>query len=131
MPRLKRKRHEFIPEYFPLTKIKEKIRCQQIVSTGPDSDVQKEFGLVKIVLMAEEKSVWIQTHTLSDKGVFKSAISAAMSGVDVRVMIHSRTIQSFTVQQNTIPSQPTQDGRENLCVSKRVPSCQNTMVVGK
>ncbi len=33
----------------------------QIVSTGPDSDVQKiKFGLVKMILMAK-RSVWIQT----------------------------------------------------------------------
>ena len=60
----------------------------QIVSTGPDSDVQKiKFGLVKMILMAK-KSVWIQTpYFIPDESIQEALSIAAMSGVDVRVMI--------------------------------------------
>ena len=81
------KRREFIPEYFPLTETKGE-NTMQIVSTGPDSDVQKiKFGLVKMILMAK-KSVWIQTpYFIPDESIQEALSIAAMSGVDVRVMI--------------------------------------------
>ena len=81
------RRREFIPEYFPLID-SEGENTIQIVSTGPDSDVQKiKLGLIKMILMAK-KSVWIQTpYFIPDESIQEALSIAAMSGVDVRVMI--------------------------------------------
>ena len=81
------KRREFIPEYFPMTKSEGK-HTIQIVSTGPDSDVQKiKLGFIKMISMAK-KSVWIQSpYFIPDESIQEALTIAAMSGVDVRVMI--------------------------------------------
>ena len=81
------KRREFIPEYFPLIE-SEGENTIQVVSTGPDSDVQNiKLGLIKMILMAK-KSVWLQTpYFIPDESVQEALIIAAMSGVDVRIMI--------------------------------------------
>ncbi|MCP6391090.1 phospholipase D-like domain-containing protein, partial [Klebsiella pneumoniae] len=75
------------PEYFPLIE-SEGENTIQVVSTGPDSDVQNiKLGLIKMILMAK-KSVWLQTpYFIPDESVQEALIIAAMSGVDVRIMI--------------------------------------------
>lgn len=62
----------------------------QLVSSGPDERIdQIEMGLIKVISTAK-KRVWLQTPYLVPSDSFSDAlISAAQSGVDVRIMIPS------------------------------------------
>lgn len=62
----------------------------QLVSSGPDESIdQIEMGLIKIISTAK-KRVWLQTPYLVPSDSFADAlISAAQSGIDVRIMIPS------------------------------------------
>ena len=84
------KRREFIPEYFPVVESMGQ-NTIQVVSTGPDASLQKiKLGLIKMISMAK-KSVWIQTpYFIPDESVQEALSIAALSGVDVRIMIPSK-----------------------------------------
>lgn len=62
----------------------------QLVTSGPDERIdQIEMGLIKLISTAK-KRVWIQTPYLVPSDSFSDAIvSAAKSGIDVRIMIPS------------------------------------------
>ncbi|KRM58469.1 cardiolipin synthase [Secundilactobacillus malefermentans] len=75
------------PKYFPLTKIKGETNLQ-IVSSGPDSDLQQiKMGYIRLIQTAQ-KRLWIQSpYLIPDDSVFDALRIASMAGVDVRIMI--------------------------------------------
>ncbi|GAK47481.1 cardiolipin synthase [Secundilactobacillus oryzae JCM 18671] len=83
------------PKYFPLTKIKGETNLQ-IVSSGPDSDLQQiKMGYIRLIQMAQ-KRLWIQTpYLIPDDSVFDALRIASMAGVDVRIMIPSMPDHAF------------------------------------
>ena len=62
--------------------------AMQIVASGPESAGQQiKFGYVKLISGAT-KSVWLQTpYLIPDDTVYDALMNAALSGIDVRVMI--------------------------------------------
>ncbi|WP_262314650.1 cardiolipin synthase [Lacticaseibacillus parakribbianus] len=62
--------------------------AMQIVASGPESKGQQiKYGYVKMITSAA-KSVWIQTpYLIPDDTVIDALITAALAGIDVRVMI--------------------------------------------
>ena len=60
----------------------------QIVASGPDRPTQQiKLGYTKLITSAN-KSVWIQSpYLVPDDTVIDALVSAAMSGIDVRIMI--------------------------------------------
>nr|WP_208911067.1 cardiolipin synthase [Levilactobacillus yiduensis] len=82
-------------KYFPLTKVKGATSLQ-IVSSGPDSDLQQiKMGYMRLIQTAE-KRLWIQTpYLIPDDSVLDSLRIAAMAGVDVRIMIPDKPDHAF------------------------------------
>lgn len=82
-------------KYFPLTKVKGETSLQ-IVSSGPDSDLQQiKMGYMRLIQTAE-KTLWIQTpYLIPDDSVLDSLRIAAMAGVDVRIMIPDKPDHAF------------------------------------
>lgn len=60
----------------------------QIVASGPDSNAQQiKYGYVKMIASAT-KSVWLQTpYLIPDDTAMDALITAALAGIDVRVMV--------------------------------------------
>ncbi|WP_179395425.1 cardiolipin synthase [Lacticaseibacillus absianus] len=60
----------------------------QIVSSGPETSAQQiKYGYVKMITGATQ-SVWLQTpYLIPDDTVIDALITAALAGIDVRVMI--------------------------------------------
>lgn len=60
----------------------------QIVASGPDSDAQQiKMGYVKLITGASH-SVWLQSpYLIPDDTVRDALVTAALAGIDVRVMI--------------------------------------------
>lgn len=81
--------------YFPLSKVKGNTSLQ-IVSSGPDSDLQQiKMGYMRLIQTAE-KSLWIQTpYLIPDDSVLDSLRIAAMAGIDVRIMIPDKPDHAF------------------------------------
>ncbi len=78
----------------------------QIVSSGPDSDLQQiKMGYIKLITMAK-KYCWIQSpYLIPDDSVMDALRIAAMSGVDVRIMVPSMPIiPLFIGQPSTTPT---------------------------
>lgn len=75
------------PQYFPITRVKGDTNMQ-IVSSGPDSELQQiKMGYIKLIQTAKQR-VWIQTpYLIPDDSVMDALRIAVMSGVDVRIMI--------------------------------------------
>lgn len=73
--------------YFPLTHVKGDTNMQ-IVSSGPDSDLQQiKMGYIRLIQSAK-KRVWIQSpYLIPDDSVMDAIRIAVMAGVDVRIMI--------------------------------------------
>lgn len=73
--------------YFPLTRVKGDTNMQ-IVSSGPDSDLQQiKMGYIRLIQSAK-KRVWIQSpYLIPDDSVMDAIRIAVMAGVDVRIMI--------------------------------------------
>jgi len=82
-------------KYFPLTKVKGETSLQ-IVSSGPDSDLQQiKMGYMRLIQTAE-KRLWIQTpYLIPDDSVLDSLRIAAMAGIDVRIMIPDKPDHAF------------------------------------
>lgn len=74
--------------YFPLPKKQTNEIPIQIVSSGPDTDLEQiKNGYIKLINSAK-KTIFIQTpYFIPDNSVLESLKIAALSGVDVRVMI--------------------------------------------
>ncbi|MDW5300249.1 MAG: cardiolipin synthase [Sedimentibacter sp.] len=85
----------FFPKYFPDNKNSGNIGMQ-IISSGPDKlDETIKSNYVKMINSAK-KSVLIQTpYFIPDASVFESIKIAAMSGVDVKIMIPCKPDHPF------------------------------------
>ncbi len=85
----------FLPEYFPDNGIRGKVGIQ-IISSGPDnSDEAIKSNYVKMINSAK-KSILIQTpYFVPDASVLEAIKIAAMSGVDVRIMIPCKPDHPF------------------------------------
>lgn len=83
------------PEYFPVTTTKGLVNMQ-IVSSGPNSDMQQiKMGYIKMIMEAKQYC-WIQTpYLIPDDSVLDALRIAAKSGVDVRIMIPSMPDHAF------------------------------------
>ncbi|PWG00547.1 cardiolipin synthase [Levilactobacillus bambusae] len=86
---------ELVDKYFPLIKVKGDT-TMQIVSSGPDSDMQQiKMGYMRMIQQAT-KTLWIQTpYLIPDDSVLDSLRCAAMSGVDVRIMVPDKPDHPF------------------------------------
>lgn len=75
------------PKYFPLTQVMGNTNLQ-IVSSGPDSELQQiKMGYIKMIQSAH-KQLWIQSpYLIPDDSVMDSLRISVMAGVDVRIMI--------------------------------------------
>ncbi len=82
-------------EYFPVGHVKGDTNLQ-IVSSGPDSDLQQiKLGYLKLINSARER-LWIQSpYLIPDDSVLDALRVAAMSGVDVRIMIPNMPDHAF------------------------------------
>lgn len=82
-------------KYFPVTTTKGNVNMQ-IVSSGPDSDLQQiKMGYIKLITMANDYC-WIQSpYLIPDDSVLDALRIAAMSGVDVRIMVPSMPDHPF------------------------------------
>ncbi|PIO81111.1 cardiolipin synthase [Pediococcus damnosus] len=74
-------------EYFPVAKVNGNTSLQ-IVSSGPDSETENiKLGYLKLINSAH-RSIWIQSpYLIPDDSVMDALHMAALSGVDVRIMI--------------------------------------------
>ncbi len=84
-----------IRSYFPELSYPKNINMQ-IVSSGPDTKWQTiHYAYVKMINEAE-KSIFIQTpYFVPDDSVFESLRIAALSGIDVRIMIPAKPDHPF------------------------------------
>lgn len=81
--------------YFPVAEVKGNTSLQ-IVSNGPDSDIEKiKMGYLKMINAAKD-SIWIQSpYLIPDDSVLDALRLAANSGVDVRIMVPSMPDHAF------------------------------------
>ena len=92
---------DFASSYFPKGVFSEGADVQ-IVSSGPDNDLQQiRDGLFKLITQAK-KSIYVQTpYFVPDPPVLEALRTAALSGLDVKLMIpfksDSRLIQEATL----------------------------------
>lgn len=86
---------EYEENYFPLIDKKGHTNIQ-VVSSGPDSDLEQiKKGYIKMISMAKE-SVFIQTpYFVPDDSVLESIQIAVMSGIDVKIMIPNKPDHPF------------------------------------
>lgn len=91
-------RVEFNEEYFPKNTIKG-TTALQIVSSGPDNDLEQiKRGYMQMIATAKE-SVYIQTpYFIPDSGTLEIIQNAALSGVKVHLMIPSMPDHPFVYQ---------------------------------
>ncbi|MCZ0717205.1 cardiolipin synthase [Aerococcus kribbianus] len=91
----KEKPKNFDREYFPEPKVKGDT-AMQIVSSGPDEDMdQIKMGYIKMISLAQDH-VYIQSpYFIPDESVFETIEIAALSGVDVRIMIPCKPDHPF------------------------------------
>ena len=83
------KKAEFEPKYFP--KLEHKGNSMiQVVATGPDSDWEAiHYAYFSAICNAKER-VYIETpYFIPDEGLLRALKSAALSGVDVRIIFPS------------------------------------------
>ncbi|ATF26174.1 cardiolipin synthase [Brochothrix thermosphacta] len=88
--------------YFPLAYKHEGNIPMQIVSSGPDTDLEQiKNGYIKLINSAKD-TIFIQTpYFIPDNSVLESLKIAALSGVDVRVMIPSMPDHPFVYWSTT------------------------------
>ena len=93
--RTTKSRFEFEKKYFPVFEGNGKTKMQ-IVSSGPDSERHSiRRGYQKIISTAQ-RYLYIQTpYLIPDDSVLESLVIAALSGVDVRIMIPSKPDHPF------------------------------------
>ena len=93
--RTTKSRFGFEKKYFPVFEGNGKTKMQ-IVSSGPDSERHSiRRGYQKIISTAQ-RYLYIQTpYLIPDDSVIESLIIAALSGVDVRIMIPSKPDHPF------------------------------------
>lgn len=84
-------------QYFPVNKMaKDGNTSMQIVSSGPESDVEQvKMGYLKLINSAKER-LWIQSpYLIPDDSVLDALKVAIQSGVDVRIMIPCKPDHAF------------------------------------
>ncbi|WP_283679912.1 cardiolipin synthase [Lentilactobacillus sp. Marseille-Q4993] len=82
-------------KYFPVTTTKGMVNMQ-IVSSGPDSDLQQiKMGYIKLITLARDYCYIQSPYLIPDDSVLDALRIAASSGVDVRVMIPSMPDHPF------------------------------------
>ncbi|UQS87224.1 cardiolipin synthase [Nicoliella spurrieriana] len=83
------------PEHFPVTEVPG-TTDMQIVTSGPDSDMEQiKVGYIKLIQMAE-RTCWIQSpYLIPDDSMIDALRIAAMSGVDVRIMVPCKPDHPF------------------------------------
>lgn len=92
---------EYQENYFPLIKKQGKTNMQ-IVSSGPDTEIQQiKKGYIKMISMAKE-SVYIQTpYFVPDDSLLETLEIAVMSGIDVKIMIPNKPDHPFIYRATT------------------------------
>lgn len=82
-------------DYFPLKETDNHV-AMQVVSSGPEHDLhQIEMGYTKLITMAQ-KSIIMQTpYFIPSEAAFEALKYAAMSGVDVRIMVPCKPDHPF------------------------------------
>lgn len=88
-------RKDYADTYFPIS-AKVGDTAMQIVSSGPDSDIQAiKLGFIKMISQAKE-SIYIQTpYFIPDESVHEAIKIAALSGVEVNIMIPCKPDHPF------------------------------------
>ncbi|MFS7259596.1 cardiolipin synthase [Carnobacterium divergens] len=96
-----KQKFDYKEEYFPLSNNHGKTNMQ-IVSSGPDSELQQiKKGYLKMISMAKE-SIYIQSpYFIPDDSVLDAITIAAMSGIDVRIMIPNKPDHPFVYRATT------------------------------
>ncbi|GAY72549.1 cardiolipin synthase [Lentilactobacillus kosonis] len=83
------------PNYFPVTTTKGSVNMQ-IVSSGPDSDLQQiKMGYIKLITLARDYCYIQSPYLIPDDSVLDALRIAASSGVDVRIMVPSMPDHPF------------------------------------
>lgn len=79
---------DYLPEYFVIPQAIKKGVPMQIVADGPENEEQViKGGFIRLILAAE-KSVWIQSpYLVPDDTMINALLIAVRSGIDVRIMI--------------------------------------------
>lgn len=83
----KRQKVQFSLDYFPQSNVQNNIPMQ-IVSSGPENDVQKiKQGYIKMIMGAKH-SIWIETpYFIPDDALMEALLIAIRSGIEVRIAI--------------------------------------------
>lgn len=86
---------QFLPEFFPKIHSSGNV-SMQIVSSGPDSEWEQiKNGYIKMITSAQ-RAIWIQTpYFIPDASLLDSLRIAALSGIDVRIMIPNKPDHPF------------------------------------
>ncbi|AHA05363.1 MAG: cardiolipin synthase [Pediococcus pentosaceus] len=83
----KRQKVQFSLDYFSQSNVQNNIPMQ-IVSSGPENDVQKiKQGYIKMIMGAKH-SIWIETpYFIPDDALMEALLIAIRSGIEVRIVI--------------------------------------------
>lgn len=83
----KRQKVQFSLDYFPQSNVQNNVPMQ-IVSSGPENDVQKiKQGYIKMIMGAKH-SIWIETpYFIPDDALMEALLIAIRSGIEVRIVI--------------------------------------------
>lgn len=82
--------------YFPEIKVKNGGTALQIVSSGPEAELEKiKLGYLRLINAAQDH-IWIQTpYLIPDDSILDALRVAAHSGIDVRIMIPCKPDHPF------------------------------------
>ena len=83
-------------QYFPEIKVQHGSTALQVVSSGPESELEKiKLGYLRLINTAQDH-IWIQTpYLIPDDSVLDALRVAAHSGIDVRIMIPCKPDHPF------------------------------------
>jgi len=83
----KRQKVQFSLDYFSQSNVQNNIPMQ-IVSSGPENDIQKiKQGYIKMIMGAKH-SIWIETpYFIPDDALMEALLIAIRSGIEVRIVI--------------------------------------------
>lgn len=83
-------------QYFPAINVRHGDTALQVVSSGPESGLEKiKLGYLRLINAAQDH-IWIQTpYLIPDDSVLDALRIAAHSGVDVRIMIPCKPDHPF------------------------------------
>ena len=83
-------------QYFPEIQVQHGSTALQVVSSGPESELEKiKLGYLRLINTAQDH-IWIQTpYLIPDDSVLDALRVAAHSGIDVRIMIPCKPDHPF------------------------------------